>query len=476
MTLLVILPLCKKKGEEADNATVAEILPKLRGALHKIKGEAKDPAPANAIGSEYYIPISDTKKSPASSVTSTEGSNSYSEDVSPNTVSQEVQEPTLKKQKQKRNSATADVRLSMASNFSAAYNTVNISLALAIMQSIHPLEDPSSISTCSSALLGGMIIGQLGGGILGDWFGRHMAMAVVMTLQVVAALMSSLSGIIMEDANIYAVLAGWRFLLGLGCGGVYPLAATLSAEAKKESRAKTVALTFSMQGVGYFAVSLVAYLLMLALGDESDLTWRLLLGLGSLPGTILIATRLYHRTKTEEMTSGHNDIEVAQSNDTDELTSFGKYQRQSQIRLKPKTLFEQIRSEPNLLQKMVGAAGCWLLFDILFYGNTLFQPVVLSAAFGESETTIALVRDSMFISLMALPGYFVGVAMVGRQSPKNIQLQGFVFMALLYTTIGTKFDSLNRFSLLGLYGLTFFFSNYGPNSTVCRLCIIQAIC
>ena len=442
------------------------------GALHKIKGEAKDPAPANAIGSEYYIPISDTKKSPASSVTSTEGSNSYSEDVSPNTntVAQEVQEPTLKKQKQKRNSATADVRLSMASNFSAAYNTVNISLALAIMQSIHPLEDPSSISTCSSALLGGMIIGQLGGGILGDWFGRHMAMAVVMTLQVVAALMSALSDIIMEDANIYAVLAGWRFLLGVGCGGVYPLAATLSSECSSpQSRAKTVALTFSMQGVGYFAVSLVAYLLMLALGDESDLTWRLLLGLGSLPGTILIVTRLYHRTKTEEMTSSHNDIEAAQKDDTDELTSFGKYQRQSQIRLKPKTLFEQIRSEPNLLQKMVGTAGCWLLFDILFYGNTLFQPVVLSAAFGESETPIALVRDSMFISLMALPGYFVSVAMVGRQSPKNIQLQGFVFMALLYTTIGMKFDSLNRFSLLGLYGLTFFFSNYGPNSTVCDM-------
>ena len=31
---------------------------------------------------------------------------------------------------------------------------------------------------------------------------------------------------------------------------------------------------------------------------------------------------------------------------------------------------------------------------------------------------------------------------------------------------GLKFDELNRISLLGLYGLTFFFSNYGPNSTV----------
>ena len=40
----------------------------------------------------------------------------------------------------------------------------------------------------------------------------------------------------------------------MGCGGVYPLAATLSAEssASKNNRAKLVALTFSMQGKKMF--------------------------------------------------------------------------------------------------------------------------------------------------------------------------------------------------------------------------------
>ena len=40
----------------------------------------------------------------------------------------------------------------------------------------------------------------------------------------------------------------------MGCGGVYPLAATLSAEssASKNDRAKLVALTFSMQGKNIF--------------------------------------------------------------------------------------------------------------------------------------------------------------------------------------------------------------------------------
>jgi hypothetical protein len=41
-------------------------------------------------------------------------------------------------------------------------------------------------------------------------------------------------------------------------------------------------------------------------------------------------------------------------------------------------------------------------------------------------------------------------------------------MALLYAIIGVRFDGLgmNRLALMTLYGLTFFFSNYGPNTTV----------
>ena len=286
---------------------------------------------------------------------------------------------------------------------------------------------------------------------------------------------------------------GWRFLLGLGCGGVYPLAATITAESSsaREERGKLVALTFSMQGVGYLTVSLVAYILVWYLGEESDLAWRLLLGLGSLPGLALIGIRVYHRKIAGTAASSNliphslplkdaihvgnmtKDRAIMDGGDEESHTN---QQRQQQaegslknVRLAPTSLLHQIYNEPNLLRKILGTAGCWLLFDVLFYGNTLFQPVVLSAAFGNSETVLATVRDSTIISLMALPGYFVSVAMVGRQSPKRIQLQGFLIMAALYTLIGVKFASLaqNRFALLSLYGLTFFFSNYGPNSTVC---------
>lgn len=237
-----------------------------------------------------------------------------------------------------------------------------------------------------------------------------------------------------------------------------------------------------MQGVGYLAVSLVALILVRLLGEESDIAWRLLLGLGCIPGLALICFRV-HRRRIESSESSNtqhsNNITISKGND-DGKDEQEAEKKGSTVRLPPTSLLQQIRNEPDLLRKIIGTAGCWLLFDILFYGNTLFQPVVLSAAFGTSETVLATIRDSTLISLMALPGYFVSVLMVGKhQTPKAIQLQGFLVMGVLYTLIGVYFSSLarHRILLLALYGMTFFFSNYGPNSTVSNSYVdIQCSC
>ena len=46
-------------------------------------------------------------------------------------------------------------------------------------------------------------------------------------------------------------------------------------------------------------------------------------------------------------------------------------------------------------------------------------------------------------------------------------LQGFAVMAILYTAIGASWSYLRGYPalLVFLYGLTFFFANYGPNTT-----------
>jgi PHS family inorganic phosphate transporter-like MFS transporter len=394
-----------------------------------------------------------------------------------------------------RNSAAADMRLAMLSNFSTAYNIVSISLALRIMEDVYPSITAEDKSLCSSALIAGMIVGQLGGGTLGDIFGRHVAMTFVMFLQVVAAFFSAFSAdytLFGAEFSIYTALAVWRFILGIGAGGVYPLAATITSESSPvgEERGKSVALTFSMQGVGYLVVPLTAWLMVELLGQQSDFAWRLLLGLGALPGvllTILRTSRSLKRTtdcspnqrnNESDMTFQHVNIEdtafqhvniedTAFQHVNIEDTAFQQVNIE-EVRTAPVSVLDAILIEPNLLAKLIGTGGCWFFFDILFYGNTLFQPMVLSSAFGAAETVEKVAADTTIIAFMALPGYIVSIAAVGRQGPRFIQLQGFLIMGILYAVIGFYFDSLakSRWLMLMLYSLTFFWSNYGPNSTV----------
>ena len=91
--------------------------------------------------------------------------------------------------------AAIDMRRAMLSSFSTDYNVVSISLALHILQFLHPHGvSTANTAICSSALLAGMVAGQLLGGALGDLLGsRNAALAVVMWMQVVAALLSAFS-------------------------------------------------------------------------------------------------------------------------------------------------------------------------------------------------------------------------------------------------------------------------------------------
>ena len=129
------------------------------------------------------------------------------------------------------------------------------------------------------------------------------------------------------------------------------------------------------------------------------------------------------------------------------------------------------------------------MFDVVFYGNTLFQPVVIKTAFGyddgdnanqddEFANIVDNIRDSMILSIIALPGYFVSIALIGRRiffkftaTPRFIQIQGFAIMALLYLIIGISWEHLteHHWLLVLLYGNTFFFSNFGPNTTTFML-------
>ena len=146
----------------------------------------------------------------------------------------------------------------------------------------------------ASSLLGGMVCGQLIGGALGDSFlGLAGALALVMVVQFIASLGSATVPVHSHD--FYYTLAAWRFVLGIGAGAVYPLAACLSVEQGNPSsckdhealRIKRVVWTFAMQGVGFWIVPALASLLVYC-SVKLELVWRILLGAGCLPGVVLL--------------------------------------------------------------------------------------------------------------------------------------------------------------------------------------------
>jgi MFS family permease len=553
-----------------------------------------------------------------------------------------------------------DQLTAMLSNYSTSYNAVNVGIVLPVLKyslaSTHdaPGENDTSTyvaqmikrrlqdsaqsdeqdSVVASSLLAGMIFGQMLGGYLGDALGRRNAMMMVMGLQIGASLGGAFIATGDADGGLGALeqLAIWRFILGIGAGGVYPLAAVMSAENNEDAKDETegnctvrqsrhqyeqtcaneethenneaaaeesaikeiqsfqrVALTFSMQGLGFITVPLLSYP-MLAMHWDIDLIWRLLLGLGSVPGLFVMYLRVFrtaptsekgndvkeHRRSeggsleliqpTDEESSNPNDeadssfqsamstlftdmvdgdpsshvsedhqvalVDDSHLDDSERYEGFNDdvngfiERRNTESEQQPsieqhQSLWSSIKNEPNLLGKFIGTAGTWFLFDVLFCeylrscvaypyyylthvyfhsipdGNTLFEPIVLEAAFGSKDNVedgytllLLAVRDSLMISFLSLPGYFVTVMVIGKQTcvcksirtrstsrcnsilpcaqtPAYIQMQGFLMMCFLYIILGCYWTQLSNFQglLLVLYAGSFFFANYGPNST-----------
>lgn len=91
---------------------------------------------------------------------------------------------------------------------------------------------PQSTSTLiSMSLLAGTVVGQLVLGMLGDRYGRRRIYGVeLMILTVATVLMSVASKGALQGTNRVAWISTWRFAMGVGIGGDYPLSAVITAE------------------------------------------------------------------------------------------------------------------------------------------------------------------------------------------------------------------------------------------------------
>lgn len=277
--------------------------------------------------------------------------------------------------------------ISSISNLSTAYNLVVINVAHVLIQNQYCGGDSCAAETeiVSTACLVGAILGQLSFGYVGDWLGRSQALRLTMALSILGALLSSFAVPITKDpASIFIFLSVTRFVLGVGVGGVYPLSATIAAESSdKASRGQAASLVFSMQGVANLLVPLVtmACVKLLgeppldAMGENGGWAWRVALGLGALPGILLapFKTTDAARAPSKEPIRVEG-VEMGQKGSKTHTTLVPQGNPRTQS---PPSLLA-VLARRELWGKLLGTAGGWFLFDVTFYGNLLFQPIVLA--------------------------------------------------------------------------------------------------
>ena len=139
--------------------------------------------------------------------------------------------------------------------FTDAYDLFVIGIASTLIKQDWHL-DTGKLALLNATMLGAAFLGALMFGRIADLLGRKHVYWLVAAVMAVAAIGSAL-------APSYWVLIGFRFLLGFGVGGDYPVSAVLMSEyANRKDRGKLVGLVFSTQALGLIVGPLVALALL----------------------------------------------------------------------------------------------------------------------------------------------------------------------------------------------------------------------
>lgn len=354
-----------------------------------------------------------------------------------------------------------------------AYDLFVIDLVLSILHRLHPGGiGPAEKSLVASATLLGAVTGQISFGLLGDWLGRKWTFLVTCFLIVFGALGSAC--VVWNDGPFSLViqLALCRFLLGIGVGGEYPLAATIVAEnSDTVTRGRLIAAVFSMQGWGML-LSCLLTLLFLACSMPLEAIWRTLLALGAVPSALVI----YMRAKMEETEM------FLESHESESLGGVGP------------SFFDHIANVGRTLRHfwhpMVGTTMTWLLLDVTFYGTGSFKSRITgflmeSNAKNDRDEVWHEAVLALYVVLMAIPGYLLSIFFIERVGRYNLQFWGFLAISVNFFC-AAYFESVlsgsSRWILIVFFGLTFLFSNFGPNTTTFMIpvevypTIIRATC
>ncbi|PWA69444.1 phosphate transporter 1 [Artemisia annua] len=383
--------------------------------------------------------------------------------------------------------------------FTDAYDLFAISLVTKLLGRIYyhvegspkPGTLPPSVnSSVTGVALVGTLCGQLFFGWLGDKMGRKKVYGMTLALMVVCSFASGLS-FGNEAKGVMATLCFFRFWLGFGIGGDYPLSATIMSEyANKKTRGAFIAAVFAMQGFGILASGVVALIVsasfdhafnepsyatnpVLSTAPQSDYIWRIILMFGAIPAALTYYWRMkmpetarYTALVAKNAKQAAQDmakvlqVEIEAEEHkvekiaADKSNSFGLFSR------------EFLRRHGLHGLHLLGTTSTWFLLDIAFYSQNLFQKDVFTAI-GWIPAAAKMSATGEYCPWLLVHRSFHRHHWPFRDPAHGILFHDLMTVFMFALAIPYHHWTLheNRLGFVIMYSLTFFFANFGPNAT-----------
>ena len=346
----------------------------------------------------------------------------------------------------------------------------------------------------------GSIIGMIGFGFLADIYGRRTLYGYELTFVVFATLGFSISSTGAGNSlGIIYLLCIFRFLIGVGVGGDYPVSAAITSEfAPTRHRDSMLATVFFAQPLGYLVAALVA---LAVVADKKeflqvsinkchedadclqmvDRSWRWVIGIGAILSCAAIWLRrtipespLYTaevlrrplkatynigtmRASADQTQAQHDQLQFEGGNlqalldnpeemqdllqRREEAQKFGPRVRQYWADLKR---LLRTKDGRGLWSPVFGTAMCWLLWDMAFYGLGASSHDVYTKIWDSSAETVydALFQNAwhslVTVSLGSVTGgsLMIWVSTRSTVSLRRIQLFSFLVLCVFFIATG----------------------------------------
>lgn len=288
-------------------------------------------------------------------------------------------------------------------NFLDGYSLTIIGVAMAPLRAAWRLA-PGEIGLIAGAAVAGSLLGAALGGAVSDRFGRK-AIFLLDIAGFVGA--SALCGVAWNAA----VLALFRFVLGMAIGADYPLSSAYLAEcAAATHRGKILSLSLGFWVAGAICSALVGVALM---GVEPD-GWRWMVASGAAPGAIVLALR-------------------------QKLPESPIWLRQN-----PTVATANIRMG---MRRWALACVPRFCLDVTGYALHLYLPLLL-LTLGLHGARQSALEDAGFFSMFVF-GWILNVFLVDRFGRMRLQILGFLGAAFGLLVVAAA----SRYRSEGLYGV-----------------------